>query len=185
MNRLQRSKHVSKSKWRGDSWSLRKFGPHVHNEERRFAWLIRYCCDSRNGGWCMHDEAATHYVAMIDQTSLGHSFIKEHFGEAALPRVGWQVWYPIVCKATCTLLAKPKHLWAFMARSILSGIQQHKPPFFQLKLGLMHFILGGSTTKIWRKGKRRKTLSSFGSPALAWDLRQVSSSSRGFIPPLC
>ena len=44
-----------------------------------------------NGGWCMHDEAATHYIGMIDQTTLGHDFIKENFGEKYLPRIGWQI----------------------------------------------------------------------------------------------
>ncbi len=44
-----------------------------------------------NGGWCMHDEAATHYVDMVDQTTLGHTFIATEFGEAAAPRIGWQV----------------------------------------------------------------------------------------------
>lgn len=28
--------------------------------------------DFVNGGWCMHDEAAAHYIAMVDQTTLGH-----------------------------------------------------------------------------------------------------------------
>ncbi|KAL2333816.1 hypothetical protein Fmac_015029 [Flemingia macrophylla] len=42
-----------------------------------------------NGGWCMHDEAATHYIDMIDQTTLGHRFIKEQFNK--VPRVGWQI----------------------------------------------------------------------------------------------
>ncbi|KAK2968814.1 hypothetical protein RJ640_028207 [Escallonia rubra] len=42
-----------------------------------------------NGGMCMHDEAATHYVDMIDQTTLGHRFIKEEFG--ITPRIGWQI----------------------------------------------------------------------------------------------
>lgn len=37
----------------------------------------------------MHDEAATHYVDMIDQTTLGHRFIKEQFGKT--PRIGWQI----------------------------------------------------------------------------------------------
>ncbi|KAK8472080.1 hypothetical protein PHAVU_002G107300 [Phaseolus vulgaris] len=42
-----------------------------------------------NGGWCMHDEAATHYVDMIDQTTLGHRFIKNQFNK--VPRAGWQI----------------------------------------------------------------------------------------------
>ncbi|XXG47128.1 hypothetical protein AAC387_Pa02g1821 [Persea americana] len=42
-----------------------------------------------NGGMCMHDEAATHYIDMIDQTTLGHRFIKQEFGKT--PRIGWQI----------------------------------------------------------------------------------------------
>ncbi|KAI4350435.1 hypothetical protein L6164_004891 [Bauhinia variegata] len=42
-----------------------------------------------NGGMCMHDEATPHYIDLIDQTTLGHQFIKEEFGK--VPRVGWQV----------------------------------------------------------------------------------------------
>ncbi|PSS21407.1 Alpha-mannosidase, light subunit like [Actinidia chinensis var. chinensis] len=42
-----------------------------------------------NGGWCMHDEAATHYIDMIDQTTLGHRLIKDQFN--ITPRAGWQI----------------------------------------------------------------------------------------------
>jgi alpha-mannosidase len=42
-----------------------------------------------NGGWCMHDEATTHYMEMIDQTTLGHSFLKKELG--VIPTVGWQL----------------------------------------------------------------------------------------------
>ena len=42
-----------------------------------------------NGGWCMHDEATTHFLGMIDQTTLGHRFLKEHLG--VVPSVGWQI----------------------------------------------------------------------------------------------
>uniref|UniRef100_A0A9I9CSZ6 Alpha-mannosidase n=1 Tax=Cucumis melo TaxID=3656 RepID=A0A9I9CSZ6_CUCME len=42
-----------------------------------------------NGGWCMHDEATSHYIDMIDQTTLGHSVIKEEFNK--VPRAGWQI----------------------------------------------------------------------------------------------
>lgn len=42
-----------------------------------------------NGGMCMHDEATPHYIDLIDQTTLGHWFIKEEFGR--IPRVGWQI----------------------------------------------------------------------------------------------
>ena len=44
-----------------------------------------------NGGWCMHDEATTYYVDMIDQTTLGHRFIQQEFGDAAIPTIGWQL----------------------------------------------------------------------------------------------
>ncbi|KAL7538827.1 hypothetical protein ACHAXR_008811 [Thalassiosira sp. AJA248-18] len=42
-----------------------------------------------NGGWCMHDEANTHFMGMIDQTTLGHSFLKKELG--VVPTVGWQI----------------------------------------------------------------------------------------------
>ncbi|XP_061358608.1 probable alpha-mannosidase At5g13980 isoform X3 [Gastrolobium bilobum] len=42
-----------------------------------------------NGGICMHDEAVPHYIDMIDQTTLGHRFLKEEFG--VTPRIGWQI----------------------------------------------------------------------------------------------
>ncbi|XP_050221696.1 probable alpha-mannosidase At5g13980 [Mercurialis annua] len=42
-----------------------------------------------NGGMCMHDEATVHYIDMIDQTTLGHKFIKEEFN--LTPRIGWQI----------------------------------------------------------------------------------------------
>lgn len=42
-----------------------------------------------NGGWCMHDEAAAHYVDMVDQTTLGHAFLMDQFG--VQPTIGWQI----------------------------------------------------------------------------------------------
>ncbi|TDH68309.1 hypothetical protein CCR75_004479 [Bremia lactucae] len=42
-----------------------------------------------NGGWCMHDEATPHYIAMIDQTAYGHQLLMDEFGIS--PRIGWQI----------------------------------------------------------------------------------------------
>jgi len=42
-----------------------------------------------NGGWSMHDEASSHYLSMIDQTTLGHKFLLDEFG--FVPRIGWQI----------------------------------------------------------------------------------------------
>jgi alpha-mannosidase len=42
-----------------------------------------------NGGWVQHDEATTYYVSMIDQTTLGHTFLKQQFD--VRPRIGWQI----------------------------------------------------------------------------------------------
>ena len=44
-----------------------------------------------NGGWCMNDEAGTHYNAIIDQMSLGLRFIRDEFGEDARPTVAWHI----------------------------------------------------------------------------------------------
>lgn len=42
-----------------------------------------------NGGWCMHDEAATHFMGMVDQTTLGHEFLLRELG--VVPRTAWQL----------------------------------------------------------------------------------------------
>jgi alpha-mannosidase len=42
-----------------------------------------------NGGYVQHDEAAAHYIAMVDQTTRGHRFLKKEFNIA--PTIGWQV----------------------------------------------------------------------------------------------
>jgi hypothetical protein len=39
-----------------------------------------------NGGWCMNDEAATHYQDVIDQMTQGHDFLFREFG--VRPRIG-------------------------------------------------------------------------------------------------
>ena len=44
-----------------------------------------------NGGWCMNDEAATHYNAIIDQMTYGLKFIRDTFGDDARPRIAWQI----------------------------------------------------------------------------------------------
>ena len=37
----------------------------------------------------MNDEAATHYVAIVDQMALGHEFLLRTFG--VKPRIGWHI----------------------------------------------------------------------------------------------
>lgn len=44
-----------------------------------------------SGGWCMSDEAGTHYSSIIDHHSLGIEFLNETFGECGRPKVGWQI----------------------------------------------------------------------------------------------
>ncbi|CAL5361755.1 unnamed protein product [Camellia sinensis] len=55
------------------------------DKNRKFIYVEQFI----NGGMCMHDEAAPHYIDMIDQTTLGHRFIKEEFD--VNPRIGWQI----------------------------------------------------------------------------------------------
>ncbi len=65
----------------------------------------------------MHDEAAAHYVGMVDQTHLGHAFLRKEFGEDALPRVAWQI-DPFGHSATQASLlgaqARTTVLWGWM-----------------------------------------------------------------------
>ncbi|KAK4374664.1 hypothetical protein RND71_005341 [Anisodus tanguticus] len=61
----------------------------VEESEPRNAEHSQTACQLGNGGWCMHDEAATHYIDMIDQTTLGHRYIKQQFN--VTPRIGWQI----------------------------------------------------------------------------------------------
>lgn len=42
-----------------------------------------------NGGYVQHDEAAAHYVGMLDQTTRGHRFLARAL--RFVPTVGWQV----------------------------------------------------------------------------------------------
>ncbi|KAL0487514.1 lysosomal alpha-mannosidase [Acrasis kona] len=44
-----------------------------------------------NGGWVMHDEAVTTFGADITQTTLGHQYLANLFGEKGRVRVGWSI----------------------------------------------------------------------------------------------
>ena len=44
-----------------------------------------------NAGFCMNDEATTHYNGIIDQMTYGLNFIQETFGSNARPRIAWHI----------------------------------------------------------------------------------------------
>ena len=43
------------------------------------------------GGWCMNDEAASHYTAMLEQNGLGLQWLRATFGECGRPHGAWQI----------------------------------------------------------------------------------------------
>ena len=63
----------------------------IHNKVRqfvnegtfRFFIVLKIVClkgrlEFISGGWCMNDEASTHYNSIIDQHSLGAEFLRDH-----------------------------------------------------------------------------------------------------------
>lgn len=112
-----------------------------------------------NGGWCMHDEAAPHYIDMIDQTTLGHKFLMDEFGVA--PTTGWQL-DPFGHSATqaALLSAEVGFQGLFFGRidyqAAWPGMARHGP----------------RTSTCGARGRRR---SSSGGPRLPWAHRPRSS----------
>lgn len=43
------------------------------------------------GGWCMSDEAVSHYQSFIDQFTWGFRRLNDSFGSAGAPTIGWQI----------------------------------------------------------------------------------------------
>uniref|UniRef100_A0A8C2A1D1 Alpha-mannosidase n=1 Tax=Cyprinus carpio TaxID=7962 RepID=A0A8C2A1D1_CYPCA len=68
--------------WRQQSQDTRRIVTQLVNEGR---------LEFINGGWCMSDEATTHYSAVIDQMTLGLRFLNDTFGECGRPRVAWHI----------------------------------------------------------------------------------------------
>ncbi|KAK6626758.1 hypothetical protein RUM44_009235 [Polyplax serrata] len=68
------------------------------------------------GGFCMSDEAVTHYQSFIDQSTWGFRFINETFGPEICPTAAWQIDTFGHSKGIASLLAQMGFDSLFFAR---------------------------------------------------------------------
>jgi lysosomal alpha-mannosidase len=47
--------------------------------------------DFTNGGWCMNDQASTHYSSIIDNMQIGAQWLQAQFGASVRPTAGWMI----------------------------------------------------------------------------------------------
>uniref|UniRef100_A0A7E4VQL4 Alpha-mannosidase n=1 Tax=Panagrellus redivivus TaxID=6233 RepID=A0A7E4VQL4_PANRE len=65
---------------------------HDEHDRNRLAKLIASGqIEIIGGGWVQPDEAASHYVDLIDQYTLGLRKLNESYGECGRPKVAWQI----------------------------------------------------------------------------------------------
>jgi alpha-mannosidase len=72
----------------------------------------------------MHDEATAHYIDMIDQTTLGHRFIKEEFD--VIPKIGWQI-DPFGHSAVQAYLLSAEVKFLLMSKAKILSLQKLLP----------------------------------------------------------
>ncbi|CAF5038479.1 unnamed protein product, partial [Rotaria magnacalcarata] len=78
--------------WNEHSDDTRNTVKKLVNDSQLFLNLLKLSrLEFISGGWCMNDEATTHYNSIIDQHSLGAEFLRDQFGECARPKIGWQI----------------------------------------------------------------------------------------------
>jgi len=52
-------------------------------------FLLVSCALLTSAGWCMNDEAVTHYEAEINQMTVGHEFLLRTLG--VVPKIAWHI----------------------------------------------------------------------------------------------
>ncbi|CAF3757591.1 unnamed protein product [Rotaria sordida] len=92
-----------------------------------------------SGGWCMNDEASTHYNSIIDQHSLGAEFLRDQFGECARPKIGWQIDPFGHSREQASILAQMGFDGLFFGRADYQDIEQRQ------KIKTMEMIWQAST----------------------------------------
>lgn len=67
-----------------------------------------------NGGWCMNDEAVTHYVDIIDQMSLGSKYLTLNSAELLL-----QYFWDFTLSTSCDVTKFKQRAWKILSWSVV------------------------------------------------------------------